>query len=356
MTSVRIVFVNFPVKVDSAEWPQEVLRLKDYPSTKTLVFSILPEGRKENADFFKAHCAIQHQVFTWENLSVSQAAEVTDIATRGPLLFRSRQSAAVLVRELEVMPDDLSPTTIESLTTSSCQHLLAALSAGAQLIASQGENTNWKKPQRQKWNNHMKHLRLDLDNALSSLRFGVGVGPASSGAALKRSIQDQLGRKPLDFSTMLSSKQKMPPGFYMQPGLGDEHQSTEEALLKVLGNLQHQCVQKVMQGEIRNPRIGKLLPDNHNDGKSRILFQHHSWTSSTDISEHHPKSCVVWISRARTVQKKQKKQKKTNTTKKHLANSTFAMSSWCCCPYGQTLWMCSVSDTSLWSCNSGNSN
>ena len=236
--------MNFPVKVDSAEWPQEVLRLKDYPSTKTLVFSILPEGRKENADFFKAHCAIQHQVFTWENLSVSQAAEVTDIATRGPLLFRSRQSAAVLVRELEVMPDDLSPTTIDSLTTSSCQHLLEALSAGAQLIASQGENTNWKKPQRQKWNNHMKHLRLDLDNALSSLRFGVGVGPASSGAALKRSIQDQLGRKPLDFSTMLSSKQKMPPGFYMQPGLGDEHQSTEEALLKVLGNLQHQCVQK----------------------------------------------------------------------------------------------------------------
>ena len=249
---------------------------------------------------FKANCAIQHQVFTWENLNISLAAQVADFLTREPLLLRDKQSAAVLVQEIEVMPD-LSQTTIESLTTSSCVHVLAALSAGAHSIATQGENTNWKKSQRQKWNNHMRHLREDLDNALSALRFGVGVGPASSGAALKRSIQDQLGKKPLDFSSMLSAKQKMQPGFYMQPGLGDEHQSTEEAVLKVLGNLQHQCVQKVMQGEIRNPRVGKFLPDSHNDGKSRILFRENSWTSPTDKTDDHPKSCVVWIARVQTV-------------------------------------------------------
>ena len=144
MTTLRIVFVNFPVKTDLAQWPKELLPLQDSPFTRTVVFSILPEGRKENADLFKANCAIQHQVFTWENLNISLAAQVADFFTRQPVLLRDKQSAAVLVQEMELIPD-LSQTTIESLTTSSCGHVLAALSAGAHSIATQGGNTNWTK-------------------------------------------------------------------------------------------------------------------------------------------------------------------------------------------------------------------
>eukprot|EP00973_Karenia_brevis_P067691 9418078-Karenia_brevis.AAC.1 len=76
--TLRMALVNCPVGVAVSNLPSQLQLLVDKLVTTDSVISVLPGGRREDADLPKAAHTIEHCIYTWEFLEPDFVKYIAD--------------------------------------------------------------------------------------------------------------------------------------------------------------------------------------------------------------------------------------------------------------------------------------